>query len=226
MSHKTWADVYSDRAKRYDNPLDVCEFYDGSGHCSEEWLDAICQRIAGSLALGPNDRALEVGCGCGVLMRRLLPRVGQFVGADLSEGVLEKARLAMPNVEFHQASAEQLPFADGAFTKCLSYSVIHFFDDLPAAERAILEIGRVVRPGGRILLGHVPNAEMEPAYQEHRRARAFQRTTQVDHKLKWLWYPPEFFDRFHQRFAKVEVKRGEAEFDQTYRYRMDIEIEV
>jgi ubiquinone/menaquinone biosynthesis C-methylase UbiE len=226
MSYKTWADVYSDRAQRYDDPLDVCEFYDGSGHCSDALLDALCDRIAQDLRLLPSDHVLDVGCGCGVLMRRMLGRAQRFVGVDPSAGVLAKARAAMPGVEFHQASAERLPLADQTFDKCFSFSVIHFFENLAAAERAVREIGRVLRPGGRILLAHVPNAAMEAEYQQHRRARGFQRSTAVQHELKWLWYPPDFFDRFRDIFREVNVKWGEADFDQTYRYRMDVEIEV
>jgi ubiquinone/menaquinone biosynthesis C-methylase UbiE len=62
---------------------------------------------------------LEVGCGTGVLTRRLArwPNVGDVVGADLYPLLLSKAReltADLPNVTFQEADARSLPFEDDA----------------------------------------------------------------------------------------------------------------
>jgi ubiquinone/menaquinone biosynthesis C-methylase UbiE len=226
MSFASWAEVYDERARRFENPLDICEFYSGDRPCDEAWFRGACDLVADALELRPEDRVLEVGCGCGVLMSRLIERGGTFVGVDPAAAVLAKAASSVPRATFHQASAESLPEADAQFDKCYSYQVIHYFGDYEAAERAILEMRRVVKPGGRILLGQVPNAEMHDLYQERRRARSFARDGRVAHSLRWLWYSPEFFMGLRDRFSEVEVRRVEHEFDPIYRYRMDVVLVV
>ena len=226
MTFKSWAEVYDERARRFEDPRDICEFYSGDRPCDEAWFRGACDLIADSLELRETDRVLEVGCGCGVLMGRLIERGGSFVGVDPAPGVLAKAAEVLPQAEFHEATAEVMPFADAEFDKCYCYQVAHYFDDLATAERALMEMRRVVKPGGRILLGQVPNAEMHDAYQERRRARTFARDGRVSHALRWLWYAPEFFLGFRDRFADVRVVREEREFDPIYRYRMDVVVVV
>ena len=94
---------------------------------------------------------LDVPCGGGVAFRGLRPgqRVS-YVAGDLSPVMLRRARAegkrrGLDQIEFAQADVEALPFDDASFDLCVSYTGLHCFPD-PAA--AILEIARVLRPGG------------------------------------------------------------------------------
>lgn len=111
-------------------------------------------RAAGAIGeLPPGAAVLDVPCGGGVALRGVRP--GQdlrYVAADIAPAMLERtARQArergVRGVECHATDVAALPFADGEFDLCVSFTGLHCFPD-PAA--ALGEIARVVRPGGRL----------------------------------------------------------------------------
>lgn len=226
MTFNRWADVYSARARQFTNPLDICEFYSDGQHYSDAWFRETTDRIAAQIELSPTDRVLEIGCGCGVLMKHLVSRAANFVGVDLAAGVLEVARRELPQVTFVEASADQLPFADGEFDKCYAYQTIHYFGDLETARKSLGEMRRVVRPGGKILLGQVPDADREAAYQQYRAARNVNRDQRVSHQLRWLWYAPAFFTALTDWFSEIRIERHERPSDPASPYRMDVVLTV
>jgi len=107
-------------------------------------------------ALDPagTDRALDVGTGGGHAALALAPAVAAVVGIDPTPEMLAVAtRLAaergIPNVTFTLAGAGALPFPDSTFDCAISRFSIHHW---PRPDAAFREIGRVVRPGGRLAL--------------------------------------------------------------------------
>jgi ubiquinone/menaquinone biosynthesis C-methylase UbiE len=95
-------------------------------------------------------RVLDVGCGTGVLTRRLArrPDVASVVGVDVAPSLLDRARAlcsALPNVTFEQGDATALPFADASYDVVVLDSTLSHVAD---AERAIGEAARVLRPNG------------------------------------------------------------------------------
>jgi SAM-dependent methyltransferase len=106
------------------------------------------------MAPRPGEAVLEVGCGAGSLVRLLARRLAganPITGADVNPFLLrEAAALAAAEglaeaIHFTHGNAEALPFADNAFDCVYSVTVLEECD----AGRAIAEIMRVVRPGGR-----------------------------------------------------------------------------
>jgi SAM-dependent methyltransferase len=95
----------------------------------------------------PGMRALDVGCGPGALTTALAGRLGaaNVCAADPSEPFAEACRERVPGVDVVVASAEALPFVDGAFDAALSQLVVNFMRD---AEAGVRELARVTRPGG------------------------------------------------------------------------------
>lgn len=92
-------------------------------------------------------RVLDVGCGPGALTAVLVERVGSsnVSAVDPSEPFVAAVRARHPGVDVRNASAEDLPFADGTFDAAIAQLVVHFMSD-PAA--GLAEMARVTRRGG------------------------------------------------------------------------------
>jgi SAM-dependent methyltransferase len=90
------------------------------------------------------DRALDVGCGPGVLLLELAQRLGagRVAGVDPSQPFVEAARVAVPGADVRVAPAELLPFEADAFEVVLSQLVVNFMAD---AEAGVAEMRRVAR---------------------------------------------------------------------------------
>lgn len=101
----------------------------------------------------PGERALDVACGTGVVTRLVAERVGSggaVAGLDANPGMLAVARSVQGRaIEWHQSSAESLPFSDDAFDLVTCQMGLQFFPDKAAALR---EQHRVLAPGGRVAL--------------------------------------------------------------------------
>jgi ubiquinone/menaquinone biosynthesis C-methylase UbiE len=95
----------------------------------------------------PGLRVIDVGCGPGALTAELAARLGgdAVVAVDPSEPFVAAARERFPDVDVRRATAEELPFEDGAFDVALAQLVVHFMTD-PLA--GIREMARVTRAGG------------------------------------------------------------------------------
>jgi SAM-dependent methyltransferase len=103
--------------------------------------------ILAALALGPEDRLLDVGCGGGLLLRAALESGATVTGVDHSDEMVRLARERAPEAEVLLGDAQQLPFADAAFT-AVAMSIVFFFLSDPVA--ALSECRRVLAPGGRL----------------------------------------------------------------------------
>lgn len=127
--------------------------------------DVIQQRqaILRALALQPGERVIDIGSGPGLLACEMAAAVGtggRICGVDVSENMLALARARRPpagsgTVEYQEAGAPTLPYADASFDVAVCTQVYEYVDDVPAA---LLELRRVLRPGGRALV-----RDIEPA---------------------------------------------------------------
>jgi SAM-dependent methyltransferase len=121
-------------------------------------------RVADSARIASGQRILDVACGTGVLAREAVERVGPtgFVaGVDTNAGMLEVAARLEPSVEWHQASAESLPFSDGRFDTVISQFGLMLFRD---RGRALGEMRRVVAYGGGVVVAVWDALEANPGY--------------------------------------------------------------
>lgn len=112
--------------------------------------------IMGLLGEVNGAQVLDVGCGDGALAAELASRGAQVIGIDVSEAMIraarERARRQSADVAFEVASARQLPFPDARFDSATAITILCFVDD---AAPAFHEIARVLRPGGRLVIGEL-----------------------------------------------------------------------
>lgn len=149
--------LYDDRAATYDRSIGIVE----------RILLGRLRHAYGALLRGAT---IEVGVGSGLNIPFYSPAVTRAVGVDLSQEMLRHAReqasqLGIP-FALVQADAEALPFPDAAFdTVAISLALC----TIPDPVKALLELGRVCRPGGKVvMLEHVrstarPLAAMQTA---------------------------------------------------------------
>jgi len=102
-------------------------------------------------ALRGRRRVLDVGCGCGYPSLYIAPHVGEVVGLDASEEMIEMARrnvkhLGIDNARF-LVSREDLPFGGAEFDGATLAGVLESID-MGCARRLVQEVRRVLEPGG------------------------------------------------------------------------------
>lgn len=117
------------------------------GRFMGRWSEPLADRFVRRVAVPPGSRALDVGCGPGALTARLVATLGAdaVAAVDPSPSFVGAVRSRLPGVDVRPASAEALPFPDGAFDLTAAQLVVHFMAD-PVA--GLAEMARVTRPGG------------------------------------------------------------------------------
>jgi demethylmenaquinone methyltransferase/2-methoxy-6-polyprenyl-1,4-benzoquinol methylase len=117
------------------------------------------ERAADLARVGPGKRALDVATGTGDLAVALAARGAEVVGADFSDGMLERARAKAPGIRFEHADALDLPYENGSFDAATVGFGARNFGDL---ERGLAEMVRVVRPGGRVVILEITTPTRPP----------------------------------------------------------------
>ncbi len=95
---------------------------------------------------------LDVGCGTS-----RFGFIQNYTGIDFSEPMLEKAREKHPDNEYIQGDAKELPFEDNSFDNVISTRLLMHIDNW---EKAVEEMHRVCKPGGRIIFDVKPQGVM------------------------------------------------------------------
>ncbi len=124
------------------------------------------ERAVDRAQVGPGSDALDVCCGTGDLALELRRRIGpdgRVVGSDFSEPMLELARRKSGDeglpVEFGWADALDLPYGDASFD---AVTIGFGARNLADLDKGLAEMGRVLRPGGRLVVLEITRPQREP----------------------------------------------------------------
>lgn len=143
----------------------------------DAWLEGVSERAIESFAgtgnpfalgeLSAGEHVVDVGSGGGIdslIAARMVGSTGAVVGVDMTPAMLGRARAAaaesgIDNIEFREAYMEQLPVPDGWADVVISNGVLNL---TPDKLRALREMFRVLRAGGRIQIGDILVAREVP----------------------------------------------------------------
>ncbi len=103
------------------------------------------------------EKVLDIGCGAGVdaiLAAMMVGPTGSVTGIDMTPEMVSKARdnlrlMDLNNIQFKNSSGEELPIPDDGFDVVISNGV---FNLIPDKGKAVSEVFRVLKPGGRLLM--------------------------------------------------------------------------
>ena len=98
------------------------------------------------LRIAPGARVVDLAAGTGKLTRLLAPAGADLIAAEPVAGMRESFRVAAPGIPLLATTAEQLAFRDASLDAVTVAQAFHWFDH----DRAIAELARVLRPGGRV----------------------------------------------------------------------------
>ncbi len=113
----------------------------------EQGWNTIRTRFEDMVQPMPGSRLLDVGCGTG-MSRQLYARfAAPYIGIDLSEKAIAKAKADFPESEWRVADACALPFDNCSFDIVTFSSVLHHIPDFGVA---LSEANRVLKPGGKV----------------------------------------------------------------------------
>jgi ubiquinone/menaquinone biosynthesis C-methylase UbiE len=171
------------------------------------WERRLTRRIGDRLSAREGERILDVGCGTGVLARFLAEqcRGSQVTGIDASPPMIRVAtrRRSLSNCAFKVALAEELPFEDSSFDAVVSSLFFHHVD-VDLKHKSLLEIRRVLRPGGQLLV-----ADMGPPYTTLGRALSYG---------AWLFFrQPEILENIRGVLPELMAASGFADVAEIFR---------
>lgn len=130
---------------------EIADEYDDAlpPHVVAHYLDKRVRYLVGQC---PRGRGLDVGCGTGVLAGRLAAEGYTMTGVDPSQGMLEVMAAERPAVEAIRGEGAHLPFDDGTFDLAITVAALHHVASVQAVRDTLVEMVRVLRPGGRIVI--------------------------------------------------------------------------
>ena len=144
--------------QRADQGVDEEVYKEQFGARSKNWHDSAvwitdAELLKTHAELFERDRnalALDVCCGSGVVGASFKDRVKSVVGLDLTPEMVDLARSRLDSVQ--QGSVYKIPHADKTFDLVCTREVLHL---LPYPEKPVSEIFRVLKPGGRFIVGQI-----------------------------------------------------------------------
>ncbi len=152
-----------------------------------EWLDQTTRRI---LALGPRS-VLEIGCGTGMLVRRIGRRCRRYLGTDFSPAVLDRLRSERlpPQVRLIEKRADDFDGIEpGLYDTVLLNSVVQYFPSADYLRRVLRQAVTVAARGGAVVVGDVRNLALLEAFcasVEAARASAETSLDELRRRVRW-----------------------------------------
>lgn len=152
--------------------------------------------------------ALDVGCGEGRFCRMLAAQDIAPIGIEPCRELLAAARERDPAGRYVEAMAETLPFGDAAFDLVVSYLTLMDIDGLDAA---VVEMARVLRPGGSLLVANLTGFWTSGSWQSDPAGERFVMDDYLTERAEWVSWSGITIRNWHrplQRYMSVPLAAG------------------
>lgn len=153
LDHDDFMELFDQWAPTYDETVFRTEPADGFERYQE-----VLARVADLAGAGPGISVLDVGTGTGNLARLLAEKGAHVLAVEPSAAMRAEAERKLPGIPVLEGQFLALPAADSTFDAAVSTYAFHHLPD-PDKLRGAAELLRVVKPGGRIVLGDVAWAD-------------------------------------------------------------------
>jgi SAM-dependent methyltransferase len=172
--------------------------------------------LAGKLGIGPGRRVLDLAAGTGKLTRLLAATGAEVVAVEPVAEMRAKLAATAPGVEAKEGAAESIPLPDASVDAVTVAQAFHWFD----APDALVEIARVLRPGGGLGIVFNERDTREPW------VAALSRLIRWDEREQWR-VPYTVEVDWAERIDALDSPFGPVErFDTAHRQEMDAETMV
>ncbi|MEA5549509.1 amino acid adenylation domain-containing protein [Anabaena cylindrica UHCC 0172] len=209
----------------------------------QEWVDCTVTSI---LSLQPT-QVLEIGCGTGLLLSRIIDRCSKYWGTDFApEALRQIQQLRMsgqdwPQLNLLQRTADNFEGIEAdSFDTVIINSVIQYFPSIDYLLAVLTGCVNAIKPGGSIFIGDVRSLSLLEAY--HASIALYQAsnslsTVQLQERIRQrlnqeeeLVIDPEFFQALQQHFPKIsnvqiQVKHGQYQNELT-KFRYDVILNI
>jgi SAM-dependent methyltransferase len=108
------------------------------------------KKVLEQLTLTGNTLLLDDGCGSGLFSYMAIRAGAEVIGIDAARGLLDVARSRNPRNNFMEEDIEALPFVPNSFDVVTAFNSLHYAGNF---EKALAEAKRVLKPGGRLVIG-------------------------------------------------------------------------
>jgi len=199
--HAEWGRVYDELAEKEVSEVCASSRY---GVINEKVIRRIEEDVSKKLDLNGDDILLDLGCGTGLISINLSRKVKNITGMDFGRNVLLRAKKNFTadsrEIELAQGDVANLPFKGETFNKVLCYSVAMCFQDYDDFKDALVEMLRVCRPGGLVLVGDIPEKNKKEKWVKGEREKG----------EMWLQYT---IRRIRQKITKMKYSTSARDFD-------------
>lgn len=130
---------FNSTAKKYDSSFDG------------KFVKVMYEPLLEEIKKNPEGKLLDVGCGTGNILCKLVNGKRELFGIDLSENMVKECKERMEDhAEIKVADAEHMPYKDNFFEVLICNASFHHY---PHPEEVLKEMKRVLKSGGRLLIG-------------------------------------------------------------------------
>lgn len=155
-----WQEYWNQLARDHTNHHAQVARFMGEKPVNDQIIDDIAGHIAAMLDLKPDQQLLDVCCGNGVITQKLAEKCLQVVGVDISEEQLSAAgqKAISENIVYQYGDVIDLTdYVRGEFDKISMYFSFQYLDSYRKGKKAISQMIQLLRPGGEIFIGDVPD---------------------------------------------------------------------